>query len=179
MTDKYTIVKDIFDNQISHITLSDNSKSVGNGYVCKTPSKTMQDGFGFCADQVELADWLLKQKEIYAEKYLLFAVPENNENMVKIEFSHSFIGIPNDTNWILFETAFRARNRGGVKKFDNTNMGLQYVLKLYDLSLKVAQINNMKYNVYKYDFSATNMTFTDFAKKVMTNAQRIQLTNSR
>ena len=175
MTDKYTIAKDIFDNQISKIELSDNSNLVGDEYICKTPSQTLKSGCGFCTEQVELADILLRQKNICAEKYVLFAVPENNENDIKIKYTHSFIGIPNTKDWILFETAFRARNRGGVKKFDNVDLGLQYVLKIYDLSLRVAQINNMKFKLYKTDLSPVGRTFNDFKTKVFKQSQKIDI----
>ena len=176
MTDKYDIAKKIFDENIAKIELSYSlNKIVDQNYVCKTPKQTISDGYGFCSEQVELADYIFKQHNITVDKYQLFAVPKNNENLVKIDLAHSFIGIPNEQDWILFETGFRVRNRGGVKRFTDETAGLQYVLKLYNQSLIVAGINDLVFCLYQYDFSAINQKFSVFSNNVLMNARRINI----
>ena len=180
MTDKYDIAKKIFDENIAKIELSYSlNKIVDQNYVCKTPKQTISDGYGFCSEQVELADYIFKQHNITVDKYQLFAVPKNNENLVKIDLAHSFIGIPNEQDWILFETGFRVRNRGGVKRFPDETAGLQYVLKLYNQSLIVAGITDLVLNLYKYDFSAVNQKFSVFSDNVLMNAKRINIEKNR
>ena len=98
--------------------------------------------------------------------------------LVKIDLAHSFIGIQNEQDWILFETGFRVRNRGGVKKFSDETSGLQYVLKLYNQSLIVAGITGLVFNLYKYDFSAVNQKFSAFANQILTQAKRINFERS-
>jgi len=176
MTDKYDIAKKIFDENIAKIELSYSlNKTVGQDYVCKTPEQTLSDGYGFCSEQVELADYIFKQHNMKVDKYQLFAVPKDNENLIKIDLAHSFIGIPNEQDWLLFETGFRLRNRGGVKRFLDETAGLQYVLKLYNQSLIVAGITNLVCNLYKYDFSAVNKKFSSFANQILTQAKRINI----
>ena len=176
MTDRYDIAKKIFDENIAKIELSYSlNKTVDQDYVCKTPTQTISDGYGFCSEQVELADYIFKQHNIKVDKYQLFAVPKDNENLVKIDLAHSFIGIPNEQDWILFETGFRVRNRGGVKRFTDEISGLQYVLKLYDQSLTVAGITDLVFSLYKYDFSAINQKFSVFSNNVLMNARRINI----
>ena len=176
MTDKYDIAKKIFDENIAKIELSYSlNKIVDQNYVCKTPKQTISDGYGFCSEQVELADYIFKQHNITVDKYQLFAVPKNNENLVKIDLAHSFIGIPNEQDWILFETGFRVRNRGGVKRFTDETAGLQYVLKLYNQSLIVAGINDLVFCLYQYDFSAINQKFSVFSNNVLMNSRRINI----
>ena len=180
MTDKYDIAKKIFDENIAKIELSYSlNKIVDQNYVCKTPKQTISDGYGFCSEQVELADYIFKQHNITVDKYQLFAVPKNNENLVKIDLAHSFIGIPNEQDWILFETGFRVRNRGGVKRFTDETAGLQYVLKLYNQSLIVAGINDLVFCLYQYDFSAINQKFSVFSDNVLMNAKRINIEKNR
>ena len=180
MTDKYDIAKKIFDENIAKIELSYSlNKIVGQDYVCKNPEQTISDGYGFCSEQVELADYIFKQHNIKVDKYQLFAVPKNNGNLVKIDLAHSFIGIPNEEDWILFETGFRVRNRGGVKRFPDETVGLQYVLKLYNQSLIVAGITDLVFNLYKYDFSAVNQKFSVFSDNVLMNAKRINIEKNR
>lgn len=179
MTDRYDIAKKIFDENIAKIELSYSlNKKVGSDYICKTPEQTMSDGYGFCSEQVELADYIFKQHNMKVDKYQLFAVPKNNKNLVKIDLAHSFIGIPNEQDWILFETGFRLRNRGGVKRFPDETSGLQYVLKLYNQSLIVAGITGLVFDLYKYDFSAVNQKFSVFSNYILSQAIRINLENT-
>lgn len=172
---KFDIAKSIFIDNISQIQLTyDTAGAVDSNYKSKTPAQTMKDEFGFCTEQVELAELLLKQEKVIPlEKYQLFAVPHNNIYDVKIDLSHAFIGIPDENNWILFETGFRARNRGGVRCFANRGDGLNYVLKLYSQSLTIAHITNLLLTIYKYDFPAENKAFQAFAKEVMIERNRV------
>lgn len=174
MTDKYDIAKKIFNENIAKIELSYSlNKTVGQDYICKTPEQTLSDGYGFCSEQVELADYIFKQHNMKVDKYQLFAVPKDNEKSIKIDLAHSFIGISNEQDWILFETGFRVRNRGGVKRFLDETAGLQYVLKLYNQSLIVAGITGLVFNLYKYDFSAVNQKFSTFSNQILAQAKRI------
>ena len=176
MTDLYGVAKKVFDENIAKIELSYSlNKAVGQDYICKTSEQTLSDGYGFCSEQVELADFIFKQQGIFVNKYQLFATPQDNEKLVKIDLAHSFIGIPNDRDWILFETGFRVRNRGGVKRFTDEVTGLQYVLKLYEQSLVVAGITGMNFNLYKYNFSAVNRKFSIFADQVLSMAKRVDI----
>lgn len=174
---KLEIAKSIFSEYILPIGLSyEKINSVDSDYVSKTPEQTIKDGYGFCTEQVEVAHKLLNEKQIASlNKYQLFAVPKNNIYDARIDLSHAFIGIPDNPNWILFETGFRTRNRGGVRVFANQNDGMNYVLKLYSQGLEVAGIANLLLHIYKYDFPAENLSFKDFAKKVMIEKNRIHI----
>lgn len=179
MTDRYEVAKKIFDENIAKIELSYSlNKIVSQDYICKSPEQTMADGYGFCSEQVELADCIFKQHGVKVDKYQLFAVPKDNETLIKIDLAHSFIGIPNEQDWILFETGFRIRNRGGVKRFPDETSGLKYVLKLYNQSLIVAGITDLVFNLYKYDFSAINQKFSVFSNNVLAYAKRINFENT-
>lgn len=174
----FNIAKTAYDKYILPLELTYYKASVvaDSGYKSKTPEQTIKDGFGFCTEQVEVAEIWLKESGISKpEKYQLFAVPKHDIYDVKIDLSHAFIGIPDNENWILFETGFRARNRGGVRNFADREGGFNYVLKLYNQSLQVANITGLILTLYKYEFPAENLTFQEFSKKVMADNNRIAL----
>lgn len=176
-SDKFNIAKSIFKNIINPINLTyytNNMQVTKSNYKSKPPEQTIKDGFGFCTEQIEVAETMLRRANIQSiEKYQLFAVPKNNIYEIKIDLSHAFIGIPDEKSWILFETGFRTRNRGGVRKFNTQIDGLNYILKLYDQSLQVANIKDMLYTIYRYDFSPTGMTFQNFANKIISEKHQV------
>ena len=179
MSDKYDIAKKIFDENIAKIELPIGlSKTLDQDYVCKPLDQILADKYALCTEQIELAEHIFTQYDIKVNKYQLFAVPKDNRNQVKIDLSHTFIGIPNDQDWILFEAGFRAKNRGGVKRFPDANSGLRYVLNLYKKTLIINGIPDLALDLYKYNFSVINQKFSAFANQVLTQAQRINFENT-
>jgi hypothetical protein len=176
MPDKYDIAKEVFDKHIAPIELPIGfAKTLKPDYVYKSRAQVLTDKSAMCTEQVDYAEHIFAQYGLTVDKYQLFAVPKNNRNQVRIDLLHTFIGIPNDQDWILFEPGFRARNRGGVKRFSDKNSGLQYIINLYKKTLIVDGISGLEIDLYKYDFPAENKTFSIFSNQILTQAKQIQL----
>lgn len=176
MPDKYDIAKEVFDKHVAPIDLPVGlAKTLAPDYVCKSRDQVLADKYATCTEQIEFAEHIFAQYGLTVDKYQLFAVPKENRNQVKIDLSHTFIGIPNDQDWILFEAGFRAKNRGGVKRFPDINSGLRYIINLYNKSLIVTGTTGLVLNLYKYDFPAVNQKFSAFANQILTHAKQIQL----